>query len=362
MSTLLQYKCPNCGGSVEFDSDTQEMTCPYCDSTFEIETLKQYEDELTKEASEESKTWDTYNTADGKNGWNENETDNLVSYSCESCGGVITGEKTTAVTRCPYCENPVVITALFAGDLRPDYVIPFKLNKEMAKAKLNAFYKGKPLLPSLFKEQNRIDSIQGVYVPFWLYNCDAESHARFKASKVNTYSDSEYIYTKTRHYSVTRDGEFVFHHVPVDGSQKMSDEYMEAIAPFDYTQMIDFETAYLSGYVADKYDVEADVATPRVTERIKNTTTDILRPTGYNSCILEHSSLNLTRNDIKYALLPVWMLNTKYNGETYTFAMNGQTGKLVGKLPIDKKKAYGYFGAICGGISAIAASIIFFLV
>ena len=362
MSDLMEYKCPNCGGVVEFNINTQEMTCPYCDSTFEIESLRKYEEELAQEALKEKKTWSKYNVEDGSNNWQNGETDSLASYVCESCGGVITGDKTTVVTKCPYCENPVVITNLLAGDLRPDFVIPFKFDKKQAQEKLVEFYKGKYLLPKFFSEQNRIDSIQGVYVPFWLFDCKAQTQARFNATKVRTYSDGNYMYTKTRHFSVSRGGEFKFTHVPVDGSFKMNDAYMEAIAPYDYNQMLDFETAYLSGFVADKYDVEADDVSERVSERIKNTTVQILRPSEYTSCVLNTANLNLDESNIKYALLPVWMLNTKYNGEMYTFAMNGQTGKLVGKLPVDNNKAMTYFGLICGSISAIAAAVIFFVI
>ena len=359
MSLDLQYKCPCCGGYIEFNSDVQKMLCPFCDTTFETETLRQYDQELQEDNIEEKVM--SYDEM-GRNGqWGEGELKDLGTYACSSCGGQLVMEHTTSVTRCPYCDNPVVLVEQLSGVYRPDYVIPFKLDKEDAKKRLKDFYKKKKLLPSLFSAQNHIESIQGMYVPFWLFDCDTNAHIRYKATRVRHYSDSDYNYTETSHYSVVRGGDFDFDKVPVDGSEKMSDTYMEAIEPYDYNEMVDFQTAYLSGYMADKYDVEADNATTRVNERIRQSVQDILQPSGYTTCHIEKSNINTQKGDIQYALLPVWMLNTKYKDKVYTFAMNGQTGKFVGKLPVDVPKAIGYFLGVFASVAAVASAVIYFL-
>jgi hypothetical protein len=152
-----------------------------------------------------------------------------------------------------------------------------------------------------------------------------------------------------------RSGSLKFQQVPVDGSEKMDDTYMDSIEPFDYKGMVAFNTAYLSGYLAEKYDVDAEAALPRANERIKETIEDEFKKTvtGYVTVSTESSAVQVSKGIVRYALFPVWMLNTKYKGEMYTFAMNGQTGKLIGKLPLDKGKARNYtFGitAIAGGV------------
>lgn len=149
-----------------------------------------------------------------------------------------------------------------AGDLKPDYVIPFKLDKKAAKEGLSRHIKGKRLLPKIFKDQNHIDEIKGVYVPFWLFDTDAEAGIRYKATKVRSWSDSDYIYTETRHYSVIREGSLGFDNVPVDGSSKMEDALMESIEPFNFSEAVDFQTAFLSGYLADRYDISSEKASP----------------------------------------------------------------------------------------------------
>jgi hypothetical protein len=177
----------------------------------------------------------------------------------------------------------------------------------------------------------------------------------FKATKVKTWSDSKYRYTQTDFYSVVRDGSLDFKRIPVDGSEKLDDTYMDSIEPFDYSQMTAFASAYLSGYLAERYDVDAEAALPRANERITNTIKDEFKKTvtGYTTVTAEKAAIAVPKGTVHYALFPIWMLHTKYNGETYSFAMNGQTGKLIGRLPLDKGK----YWANLFGITAIAGAI-----
>ncbi|MBR3751087.1 MAG: hypothetical protein IKK58_04875 [Clostridia bacterium] len=347
MSEMIQYKCPCCNGAIEFDSTAQKMKCPYCDTEFETETLKQVDEALSAEgdeldwASSEQSEW----TQDG-----------MMLYSCTSCGGELICHETTAATFCPFCNNPVILSGRLSGQLRPDLVIPFKLDKEAAKKALFAHLKGKTLLPSAFKDQNRIDEIKGVYVPFWLFNANAEAHMRYHATRVHTWSDSRYIYTKTSHYMLVRNGNLSFANIPVDGSSKMDDDLMESLEPFDFSQAVDFQSAYLAGYLADKYDVDKDACQGNANTRLKSSTEQKFYSTtaGYASVIPENTSVKLSDSSVRYALLPVWILNTTYKDKKYTFAMNGQTGKMVGDLPMDTGKFWGWLLGLTAGIAAVA--------
>ena len=333
MTELQEYKCPCCGGAIEFNSSAQKMVCPYCDTEFEMETLASYDEALHSEQAD-SMEWES----DAGSEWEDGETDGLREYVCKSCGGTIVGDANTAATACPYCGNPVVMMGQFAGMLKPDYVIPFKLDKKAAVAALKKHYGGKKLLPKVFQDQNHIEEVKGIYVPFWLYDADAEAQIRYKASKVRRWSDSRYNYTETNYYSVNREGSLAFEKVPVDGSSKIDNTLMESLEPYNFNDAVDFQTAYLAGYFADKYDVDADASIERANERIKRSTENAFRQTvnGYTSVVAENTNVQLRSGQAKYALYPVWILNTTWNGEKYTFAMNGQTGKLVGDLPMDK--------------------------
>ena len=335
MQTLQEYKCPCCDGAIKFDSTTQKLKCPYCDTEFEVGALKGYDEDL-KDAKPSEMNWATPG-----GGWAEGETAGLHTYVCKSCGGEIVGDDTMAASACPFCGNPVVMMGQFSGALRPDLVIPFRLDKKAAKAGLMKHLTGKRLLPKVFRDQNHIDEIKGVYVPFWLFDTDVDAQVRYRATRVNSWSDSDYNYTETSYYMVHRGGSVGFEHVPVDGSSKMADDLMESIEPYNFDDAVDFQTAYLAGFLADKYDVTAEQSIDRANERVKRSTEETFAQTvkNYTTVRTENSSVQFRGGKAKYALYPVWLLNTTWNGNKYTFAMNGQTGKFVGDLPVDKSAA-----------------------
>lgn len=339
MPQIEEYKCPNCGGTIEFDANSQNLKCRHCSAEIDVHAFKEYQNDKNK--SNDNLNW---NTGAGKQ-WEESEKQSLRTYTCVSCGGQIIGDETMGSTSCPYCGNFVVIPSQFSGNLKPDYVIPFKLDKEAAKEGLRKHLQGKKLLPSVFKDENHIDELIGVYVPYWLFDADVYANIHYKASNVRVWTDSRFRYTETRYFDVIRAGNISFDKVPVDGSIKMDDELMESIEPFYFEDAVDFETAFLAGYVANKYDVDSKESINRATQRLKESAQDSFRQTvhGYSIAIPQFSNIELQNSVVKYALYPVWILNTTWNGNKYVFAMNGQTGKFVGDLPSDDVAAMKIF-------------------
>lgn len=358
MAKIQEYKCPCCGGAIAFDSTIQKMKCPFCDTEFEMETLESYDRELQSEQADDM-TWET--TAGGT--WESDETSGLSAYVCHSCGGEIVCDENTAATACPFCGNPVVVMGRFSGDLKPDCVIPFQKDKKEAVAALKAHYAGKRLLPKVFKDENHINEVKGVYVPFWLFDASANANMRYKATKIRRWSDSRYDYTETSYFLVSRGGSLGFENVPVDGSKKMPDDLMQSIEPFDFSKAVDFQTAYLAGYLADKYDVDADQSAEHANERIRKSTEKAFDETvkGYATVIKETGSIQLSGSKVKYALFPVWLLHTKWNGQDYLFAMNGQTGKMVGDLPCDKAAYKKWLFGLTGAIGAVMYALLFLI-
>ena len=358
LAVLQEFKCPCCDGAIEFDAGLQKMKCPYCSSEFELKDLEAYQAELNAEP-QENMTWDTAAGAE----WQEGETEGLRVYTCNTCGGEIVADETTGASECPFCGNPVIMTGQFAGALKPDLVIPFRVDKKAAIAALQNHYKGKLLLPKVFKDQNHIKEVKGLYVPVWLFDTDADAHVRYKATRTRTWSDSQYRYTETSHFSVTRAGGIGFENVPVDGSTKMDDTLMESIEPFNIKDAVDFQTAYLSGYLADKYDVDAEASIDRANQRIKQSTEEAFRSTvqGYTSVIPVSSTINLQNGRARYALYPVWILNTQWNGQKFTFGINGQTGKIAGDLPMDKSKFWTWLIGVAGAATAVSFALSYLL-
>ena len=314
---LTNYQCPACTGPLHFDGASGKLVCDFCGSSYdtaEIEALYA-EKEAAAETAAQNKQAPPPDSV-----WSENEAAGLRSYSCPSCGAELICDETTAATSCPYCGNPTVIAGQFSGMQRPELVLPFVLDKNAAKAALKKYYRGKRFLPSAFSSQNHIEEIKGVYVPCWRFDANASGSGQYEATTSSSHRNGDYVITTTKHYDVRRAGTTQFMGVPVDGSTKMPNGHMDAIEPYDYRAFQPFSTAYLPGYMADKYD-EDSVST-----------------------LSENISIDYTAKH--YALLPVWMLHTKWQGKDYLFAMNGQTGKLVGDLPVDKRKVAAWFAGI----------------
>ena len=352
MSDVLAYKCPNCGGKLVFDSKAQKMKCESCETEMEMKDFEAYDEALKASACQAEEDLQDYECA--------YMDDALSAHVCQACGGELVSDDVTMATECPYCGNTAIVTEQAADTLKPDFVIPFKLDKQVAKEALQNFYKGKPLLPKYFKEDNRLNKITGMYVPFWLYDSDTNSIGSYHATKVRTWTSGDTVYTKTSHYLVTRSGKLRFEKIPAGASKKLTeDASLEAIEPYDYASKTGFSMAYLSGYMADKYDLEASAQKPRIKDRIRSSVDNNLRSTirGYTTLSQKDLRVNMKNSQTHYALFPIWMLNTKWHDETYSFVVNGQTGKLVGDLPIDWKRAF-WIGAAIFAICAVLFGLI----
>ena len=335
---VTNYKCPACTGPLHYVGESGMLECDYCGSKYTAAEIEALYAEKEKAASE-AKPADS--------GWGD-EAENMRAYSCPSCGAELICDVTTAATSCPYCGNPTVVPAQFSGTLKPDYIIPFKLGKDAAIDALKRHYKKKPLLPRAFSEQNHLEEVQGVYVPFWLYDGEGDVDAEFEATSSSSYQEGKFLVTETRHFHVERSGSVSFERVPVDASTKMPDEYMDSIEPYDYGELRPFSTAYLPGYLADRYDVSAGESAGRADARCRESCIQAISSTvlGYDSCVPTSADVRLHSRRVKYAMMPVWMLHTKWNGKDYLFSMNGQTGKLTGDLPVSMGRFWAWFAGI----------------
>lgn len=332
---VTNYICPACLGSVHFNATNGKIECDFCGSLYTVEEMEEMMKAQNQAAVEEAGKVDEWEAV--QQGWIG---EGMKAYSCPSCKAELICDETTAATACPYCGNPTCVPAQFENELKPDFILPFKLEKQAAVDKLKAHCSGKKLLPRSFTANNHLEEIKGVYVPFWLYDGIAKGGANYTGEKKHTRTTSDERITTTEHYNIARAGEVPFEKIPADGSSKMPDDLMDSIEPYEYSDLVPFQKAYLAGYLADKYDVTAEQNAERVEERAKNTLQEMLRSTvdGYDTVSTVQSRSVITQGKVSYALMPVWLLSTNWNGQNFLFAMNGQTGKMVGDLPIDNAK------------------------
>lgn len=329
-SEVTNYQCPSCTGPLQFSPDSGKLECEYCSGSFTVAEVEAFYAEKNEKAQQ---------AALQTNEWGEGA-ENMRAYQCPSCGAELICDVTTAATACPYCGNPSIVPGQFRDTRKPDYVLPFKMEKEEAVAALKRHYKGKLLLPKAFAQENHLQEIKGVYVPFWLYDGKAEVDAAFAATRSHVRTTRDERIITTEHFSVGRSGTVDFERVPVDGSAKMPDAHMDAIEPYDYGELKPFAMGYLPGFLADKFDMDSESCKERVQLRCRNSAIRAMENSvqGYDTCVTERSDVQLHLEQAKYALLPVWLLSTKWQDKNYLFAMNGQTGKFVGELPTSNVK------------------------
>ena len=371
-SQITNYQCPACTGPLRYDGGSGKLVCDYCGSSFTVQEIEAlYQEKLdqaeaagvAQAAKEEAQAAAAAEAA--QVGAEDPEWDlaqaGMKAYSCPSCGAELICDATTAATSCPYCGNPTVVPAQFHGMLKPDYILPFKLDKEAAKKALRDFYKGKHLLPRAFTTENHIEEIKGVYVPFWLFDGQGDADLNFTSTKVSSYRSGDYQVTVTDHFAVRRAGTVDFHRIPTDSSSKMPDAHMDAIEPFDFSELKPFSTAYMPGFLAERYDVDVEECEKRARRRAGNTTEQVIANTvrGYSSVTPVGKNVFMRRSAVSYVMLPVWMLSTRWKGKSFLFAMNGQTGKLIGDLPVSMGRFWGWFGAIAAPLAAILTGLLF---
>ena len=320
----LDNKCPNCLGLITFDIKKQLWHCEYCDSEFKLEELNKRS--LNASSLENNKVRDTMD---------------VDEYTCKSCGAKVIADENTASTFCVYCGNAAILKNKLTGIYAPDYIIPFKNTKDEIIINFKNLQKGRPLMPKLFNDPKNIEKISGIYIPFWLFDINIKGKAEFRGLKVSSWRSGDYRYTKTDTYNLIREADISFDRVPSDGSSRFDNDLMQSLEPFEYDKFEKYNHAYLAGFLAEKYDVSDNDAQESALTRSINSTINEMKNTcgGFSGVSLSNESFNKLIKETNYVLLPVWMLNVKYGDKFYTFAMNGQTGKMVGNIPIHKGKA-----------------------
>lgn len=340
----ITNKCPSCGAAMVFDSNTQKMSCEQCGLSMAVQDYEQMYGGFDRAGSVHEEEGIHY----------QPEMINLKKYHCQSCGAELMADEYSSAVMCAFCGNPSLVSERLEGAYKPDRIIPFKIDKEQAKQAYRNWVKKGKLTPSELSKNSTIDKISGLYVPFWLYDYKARSNMSANATRVRTKrrGNTEYIYTD--HFFVYRDVEAEFSKVPADASQKMDDEDMDKMEPYDYGALQEFAMPYLSGYLSERFNYTSEQMLSRVGKRINSYITDVARNTitGYGTVNVVNNQVCMTNTHCEYVLLPVWVLNCRYNNKEFKFMLNGQTGKIVADRPISIRKAVGY------GIGIFVASLL----
>ncbi len=352
---IAEQKCGNCGGAMKFDPKKGKLVCEYCGTEIDIPsggsgTQTEFEGFDFNSLNDQATVEDAAA---------------LPVYNCVSCGAEVIAPPEQAALTCPYCGNNIVLTDKVSGKLRPDGVIPFRITAKELPDAMTRYYKDKVLLPRRFFSESTTGKVTGVYVPFWVFNGKLSGVLSYNAQRSHTYTQGDYDVTDTKYYRLERDVSMSFEDLPVDAGGKFSDALMDSLEPFDMREAKPFDMRYLAGFTADRFDQPKDDIASRAVRRMRSTAEAVAKKqasSGYDTATRSGGSL---RADItaKYLLLPVYMFDIAHGKETYHFAVNGQTGKVVGTLPIDKDVSRRYFGLrmLAGAAAVIAFSVVKYL-
>ncbi len=320
------FKCRNCGGNVVYSPEKHGMYCPFCQS----------------EGSQERQ---------------EARTGSLTV--CPNCGGEVPVEVHTSATQCPYCDSFLIFNERVEGEYTPKMMIPFQLGKETCKQSLREKFGKFRFAPADFLSEVRLNSMQGIYVPYWFYDYETGCYFQGEGATVRIWRSGNTEYTETQYYAISRSMDITFQKIPVDASEQMPDDVMDLIAPFDYGQMIDFSPEYLSGFYGEKYNMGSGAVENRANAIMKTDALKLLRDSygGYRSVKTLQQDVTVRGCKAVYGLLPVWKYIYRYKEKEYPFYVNGQTGKIVGTVPISSAKVWGYTATLWACLTAISALV-----
>ncbi len=323
----IQYKCPNCMAELKFNPRKQGFSCEFCDSFFTPEECQTLQAQMQQEAEQIAPLQDEF------------EQNNQL-YICQSCGAELMTDAQTTATECIYCHNPVILKGRLTGNYRPSKIIPFQFPKEAALLAFHQRCDDLKYLPKDFTSEAQLVHMKGLYVPFWVAECYVHGFMQAECHRAHSYTSGNYEITETEIFDCVREGDIHFSGIPADGESKIDDDLMEAIEPFDYTKLVDFDMSYLSGFLSDKYDVNKQQVFPRIKNRAVNGSDHLMRTSmkGYTSVRVTRSDMNVLKTTWQYMLLPVWFMSYDYQGKRYEIAINGQTQQQAGELPINQKK------------------------
>lgn len=320
---VISYKCPNCGGELVFNPAGGNYRCEYCSSSFSQEEF---------EAMEQGRRPDET----GRSGAEE-----AVVYQCPSCGAEIVTNGTTAASFCYYCHNPVVLSGRLAGEYRPDFVIPFAIDRSQAEERFLSYVRKKKFIPRAFFCRRQIEKLSGVYFPYWVYECSLDGRMEAQGTNIRVWRSGDVEYTETKYYQIQRNGQIKIENLSKNALQKANQQLAQGVLPFPMEKKEPFQMGYLSGFFAEKRDIEQESLQHQLRQEAKGYGRQLLQDTisGYSGVTVSSCDLRPISESWTYVLLPVWTLTYRSKkGKFYYYSMNGQTGAVYGELPVDYKK------------------------
>lgn len=311
------YECPNCGGNLKFDIESQDLHCKACNTHMDPYSFSKEKD------AEESQEYD------------------VTIFTCPQCAGEIYSTDETAAAFCTFCGASTILDSRLTKEKRPKYILPFQKTKEDCKQAYFKTISRSWFAPEELKDPKYVDSFRGIYMPYWLYDMKINGRTAFPGTKSYRRGD----YDITEHYNIEGDIDCEYNGISYDASAAFSDSISQRLAPFDTKKMKPFTPAFLSGFYADVADVDEEIYRKSATDFVKERLSSYLREDktmrsyhAFNDVDKLKRYMNIAGQQEEAAMFPVWFMSYRKGNRVAYATVNGQTGKVVADLPVDPVK------------------------
>jgi hypothetical protein len=335
LQAVENQSCPACGAHARWDPAKRALVCPYCgtEAPAELDTDAGKIREIPlvqtlRDLPEELRGW----KAEKK------------SVQCRSCRAISVFDAERVGQRCAFCGSPEIVPYdEIKSPLRPQSVLPFTISESRVRESMRAWYRSKWLAPGALRKRAALDTVRGVYLPYWTF--DAQVRAQWRADSGTYYYTTEQVRdaegkVQTRQVRHVRWQpaagrlEHFFDDEPVPGSTGVHPALLRAIEPFPGSDLVPYDTAYLSGFVVEHYQVvlidAARSARETMEAKLRGLCAAQVPGDTHRNLVVEG---DFSAETFKHILAPVWLLVYQFRGRDHQVVVNGHTGRIAGEYP-----------------------------
>jgi hypothetical protein len=335
IGALEKRPCAACGAQAEWNPSRQLLVCPFCGTaapfTVDAESGAIEELDLAKALRE---------LPEDERGWQAEKR----TVQCQSCKAVSVFDPERVGQNCGFCGSPSLVDYTeIKAPIRPQSLLPFKITEGQVREQIRRWYASKWLAPGSLKTRALVDRVRGVYIPYWTF--DAQAVCPWQAEAGHYYYTTEsYRDNQGRHQTrqvrhvrwepASGQVDHFFDDEPVPGTHGVSHDLLRQVEPFRTTELVPYNTAYLSGFIVEHYQIvlleAAQASQDAMTRKLRE------------MCAAEvpgdtHRNLQIhpvfSAQTFKHILVPVWLLTYLYSRQMYQVVVNGYDGRIAGQYP-----------------------------
>ena len=334
LTALEKYPCPACGAQAEWNAGKQKLVCPFCgtESPYKVTATGEIQEldlvRALREIPEDARGWQT-----------EKKT-----VQCQSCKAVSVFDPERVGQRCEFCGSPALVPyEEIKSPIRPQSLLPFRVADTAVREQIRRWYKSKWLAPNSLKSRALVDTVKGVYIPYWTFDaqvvCPWEAEAGHYYYTTETYRDNKgNMQTRQVQHVRWEPASGVVNHFfddePIPGTRGVSHDLLREVEPFPTKELVAYDTSYLSGFIVEHYQVvlleAAQASEAAMTGKLREMcAAEVPGDTHRNLQI--HPTFSA--QTFKHVLVPLWLLTYTYGARVFHVLVNGATGRMSGEYP-----------------------------